>query len=210
VVRFANTRFNAYGLGYDFSSVDNPFRPLRGWLVQGEAAAGNKQVRPRNVANDSLRNALGRNSVQVFVTATVSRFVRTGKNTSLLLRTSGGVMFNDNLFLNDLFRFGGLATLRGFNENTFFASRYVVGTAEYRLYFEQVSYLFAFADQGLWGYRITGQERSDTPLGLGVGMNLGFKGGIFTFAYALGRGTFPQQSFSLNQSKIHFGYINRF
>ncbi len=210
VIRFADTRFTAYGLGYDFSSVDNPFRPLRGWLIRWEAAAGNKQVRPRNLTNDSLRNSLNRNSAQIFSTAAVSHFLRTGKNTSLLLRASGGLLFNDNLFLNDLFRFGGLTTLRGFNENTFFASRYLIGTVEYRLYFEQVSYLFAFVDQGLWGYRIPGQSRSDSPLGWGVGMNLGFKGGIFTFAYALGRGTFPQQSFSINQSKVHFGYVNRF
>jgi outer membrane protein assembly factor BamA len=210
VIRFADTRFNAYGLGYEFSSIDDPLRPLRGWRLQWEASAGNKLVRPRNITNDSLLGTLRQNSVQIASTATLWRFVRTGRATSLLLRAQGGLLFNENLFLNDLFRFGGLATLRGFNENTFFASRYLIGTVEYRLYFEQVSYLFAFADQGFWGYQVPGQARQDSPLGLGVGMNLGFKGGIFTFAYALGRGTFPQQGFSFSQSKIHFGYVNRF
>jgi translocation and assembly module TamA len=208
VARFANTQLTAYGLGYEFSAVDEPLRPQRGWLLRTEVWAGNKQVRP--LAGQPSTDAFVGSSAQGAATAQLSRYWRTGKNTTLLLRATGGILWNQNLFLNELFRFGGLASLRGFNENTFFASRYAIATAEYRLYFEELSYLFAFVDQGAWAYQVPGQARRDTPLGFGAGLHVGVRGGVFTFAYALGRASFPQQAFTLNQSKIHFGYVSRF
>jgi outer membrane protein assembly factor BamA len=206
-IRLANTRFLAYGMGYRLNTALPAMAPRKGWQLQTEAGIGNK--------NTSVRQATGADSLagripQWFVTGTVSRFFRTGKQATLLARVSAGWMQSRNLFFNDMFRLGGLNSIRGFNENTFFASSYLIATIEYRLYFEKSSYLFMFADQSGWEYKIPGQVGRDTPFGTGLGMNFSTKGGIFTFVYAMGRSTLPEQSFSINRAKIHFGYVSQF
>lgn len=192
----ANTRFLSYGINYQLSRLDNPLRPQRGWYINWEAGAGNKNAAQR--------------APQGFASLQLARFIATGKQTALMLRANGGIMLGQSLFLNELFRLGGLQTLRGFNENTFFASRYLIGTAEYRLYFEESSFLFAFADYGGLAGQTTTQSFTDAPLGTGFGINVGTKGGIFSLTYAMGNSARLQQSFSLEQSKIHFGYVSRF
>ncbi|WP_448517889.1 hypothetical protein [Rhodoflexus sp.] len=192
----ANTRFLSYGINYRFSRLDNPLRPQRGWSISWEAGAGNKTAAER--------------SPQGFASLQIAHFIATGKQTALMLRANGGLMLGQSLFLNELFRIGGLQTLRGFNENDFFASRYLIGTAEYRLYFEESSFLFAFGDYGRLAGRTTKQSFADKPVGAGFGINVGTKGGIFSLTYAMGSAARLQQTFSLEQSKIHFGYVSRF
>ena len=65
----------------------------------------------------------------------------------LLLRLRGEGLLNPRLFINDLFRLGGLNSLRGFNENQFYTSAYAVATAEFRQFIGADSYVFLFADQ---------------------------------------------------------------
>lgn len=192
----ANMRFLSYGISYRFSRLDNILQPQRGWQLAWEAGAGNKTAAVR--------------TPQGFATFYAARFIATGKQTALMLRTTGGIMLGQLLFLNELFRLGGLQTLRGFNENDFFASRYLIGTAEYRLYFEESSFLFAFTDYGRLAGQTPTQTFTDSPLGLGFGINVGTKGGIFSLTYAMGNSARLQQSFSPEQSKIHFGYVSRF
>jgi outer membrane protein assembly factor BamA len=192
----ANTRFLSYGINYQFSRLDNLLRPQSGWHIGCEAGAGNKSAVQR--------------TPQGFATLQLVRFISTGKQTALMLRANSGIMLGRSLFLNELFRMGGLQTLRGFNENTFFASRYLIGTVEYRLYFEESSFIFAFADYGRLAEQTTKQSLTDAPLGAGFGINVGVKGGIFSLTYAMGNSARLQQTFSLEQSKIHFGYVSRF
>lgn len=192
----ANTRFLSYGISYRFSRLNNAFQPQKGWQLALEAGAGNKTAPLR--------------TPQSFGTFQVARFIATGKQTTLMLRTTGGIMLGQSLLLNELFRLGGLQSLRGFNENDFFASQYLIGTAEYRLYFEESSFLFAFADYGNLKLQTIAQTFNDKPLGIGFGINVGTKGGIFSLTYAMGNSARLQQTFSLEQSKIHFGYVSRF
>ncbi len=107
-----------------------------------------------------------------------------------------------------MFRLGGLNTLRGFNENQFFASNYVLSNAELRMHFESNSFLFLFYDQSYIVTDIGDETSSDEPFGFGLGLQLNTKSGDFKFAYALGKSN--SQVINFNLSKIHFGIINRF
>jgi hemolysin activation/secretion protein len=59
-----------------------------------------------------------------------------------------GVLSSPNIFRNELFQIGGYRLLRGFDEESIFATQYGVGTVEYRFLSGLNSYFFAFADIG--------------------------------------------------------------
>jgi hemolysin activation/secretion protein len=142
------------------------------------------------------------------MTAALSNFLELRRNIVFMGKLQAGMVENEKLFLNDLFRLGGLRSLRGFNENFFFASHFATATLETRLLFEEQSYFFVFLDQGWVKYNLTNNEFLDTPTGLGIGLNLALEGGIFNFVYALGNSKL--QPIGFQTSKIHLGYISRF
>src|SRR6185369_14938434 len=84
------------------------------------------------------------------------------------LGVKGAYLYSPDIFTNELYRFGGLKTLRGFDEESILASAYIIGKAEYRYLLEQNSYLFAFFNQG--SYRNTSNNKyiHDTPYGFGA------------------------------------------
>jgi len=127
----------------------------------------------------------------------------------LFTRISGGDIVNkNNLFYNDLYRLGGLKTIRGFNENFFYASSYVLGNFEYRLFTDPTSYLFLFVDQAWMRNVLSPTIPYDTPTGFGLGASFTTPAGIFNFAYGLGNSR--GQPVNVNQSKISFGVVSRF
>ena len=52
-----------------------------------------------------------------------------------------GAYHNPEAFTNELFRIGGLRSLRGFDEESIFASAFVIGKTELRYLLEQNSFL---------------------------------------------------------------------
>ncbi|MDA0194747.1 MAG: hypothetical protein O2951_06810 [Bacteroidetes bacterium] len=83
-----------------------------------------------------------------------------------------------------------------------------MSNSEIRLFFEQSSFLFAFADQAWMTIDKNGSDVQQYPLGFGLGLQLGTRSGNFSFSYALGSSR--NTSIDFNQSKIHFGLISRF
>jgi hemolysin activation/secretion protein len=116
-------------------------------------------------------------------------------------------MRNENLFLNDLFRLGGLKSIRGFNENFFYARSYVYINIEQRLFFDQSSFLMIFVDGGTLENPYFAKT-IDYPVSFGAGLNLETGSGIFRFIYGVGKSNLQPLEFSY--SRIHFGYLARF
>ena len=121
---------------------------------------------------------------------------------------AGGWQQSDNIFSNELFRFGGLKSLRGFDELSLNASTYVIGKAEFRFILEQNSYLLLFYNQAWYEDKSREELLSDTPFGYGAGITFETKLGIFSFTYALG----SQQGnpVEFRSAKVHFGLVNYF
>jgi len=117
---------------------------------------------------------------------------------------NGGFIINNSLFQNELFRLGGLSTVRGFNELQFFASEYVYSNFEYRLYFESKSFIFFFYDQLVYG----NSDQTDVPIGIGTGLTLATQSGQFKFVIGVGKS--KDLPFNVSNSKIHFGYTSSF
>lgn len=99
--------------------------------------------------------------------------------------------------------------MRGFNEESIYASWYNVFTAEYRYLTGLNSYLYIFADQGFVKNKYQLQNNNTRFTGVGLGMSYETKAGLLNVSFAIGNRS--DQKFNLRSaSKIHFGYINYF
>ena len=98
--------------------------------------------------------------------------------------------------------------MRGFDEESIYASRYAVTTAEYRYLVGRNSFLFTFVDFGWVSNTASSAKVSNTYIGAGLGLALETKAGIFNVSFAAGKRN--DLDFNIQQSKIHFGYVNFF
>jgi hemolysin activation/secretion protein len=121
----------------------------------------------------------------------------------LYFKSSGGIIDGQRIPNTEKFRLGGLRSIRGFNEQLFFADAYALLGLEWRQYFEEASFIYAFLDQGL-----SRQSNWQYLRGVGGGLGLKTNTGAFNFAMALGKA--PGFSASLAEMKIHFGYTSVF
>lgn len=124
------------------------------------------------------------------------------------LGTKSGIVYNDRLFTNELFRIGGLKSLRGFDEESIYASTFSIGKIEYRFLLEQNSFLFAFINGAYYENKSRNFNLKDTPFGFGAGMNFETRIGIMSISYALGK-QFSNPVYFRN-AKVHFGIVNYF
>ena len=112
------------------------------------------------------------------------------------------------LFINEMKRLGGINSIRGFNENFFFASEYSIFAAEWRYYLEQATYFSLFVDAGYIMARTPDITTRTLPVSTGVSLHLDVGKSQFYFTYALGRSAL--QPFGLQYAKIHFGLRSHF
>ena len=129
---------------------------------------------------------------------------RFGRSSTIFFSQDSETILGKQRVTNQFFRVGGLATLRGFNELFFFTDAYFINTLEYRYFFEEQSYFFAFLDQGV----LRTMDEAEWPVGLGTGLSLETNSGVFSFAMALGRT--KEIPWDISNAKIHFGYISQF
>jgi len=158
--------------------------------------------------SDTLGITLDPESIQYALDARIAGQFQIKRSLFLFGRVYAGKMVNDQLFLNDLYRIGGLNTIRGFYENEFYASEFITATIEARYYFAERSNLVAFFDLGSISYQLVQDEFNDQPFGFGIGTNIETNAGILSLNYAVGKSS--QQPLDLKFSKIHIGYIASF
>lgn len=195
---------NSYGIGYDWQHLDSHTLPTRGLALGVQGAVGNKRI--RGVAANGTTSEKAQ-FVQYAMKGEARHYIPISSRFVMKSRLQGGVLLSDKLLVNDLYRIGGLSSLRGFVENEFYAANYVIGTLEGQLFLDSESYMFVFYDQG-YGQFGANNATTDFPSGVGGGIAFSTDAGAFTFAYALGRTS--AQSFDFNFSKVHFGYITKF
>ena len=192
-----STRNNLYGISITRKILDYIPNPSKGFLFTIDVAVGNRKTSPNSVNNTSARGGF-----------LYERYNKITKRQVLKVGLSGEWMFNDKTYANERIRFGGLNSLRGFNEEELFATSVFSGLIEYRFLLDKNSNLFAFYNQSWYEDNSIGIYRNDTPFGFGAGFSFGTKLGIFSITYALGKQL--QNTIQLNQGKIHIGYIAYF
>jgi len=115
---------------------------------------------------------------------------------------------NTNLYENELYRIGGMSTVRGFNQESILSKAYSIATTEIHLRVSEGSGFYLFADKGFVKTYEPNQYKDSWPLGFGIGLNLVTKAGLFNLNYAVGEGF--GQTISLRDAKVHFGIATIF
>lgn len=204
---------SAFGLEANWQRLDYRFNPRRGWSVLASASAGTRRIQ-RNQAiltvAESFYDTLPGKSNRFAFEGNVQRFFPVAQRSTVKLGLrSGAVVSDEKIYQNEQYRIGGNRLLRGFDEESIFATFFSVLTLEYRLLIGQNSYFYAFADQAYLEDRRTGADtRYDRPLGFGAGMTFETSAGVFGISMAVGKTEGVAADFQ--NPKIHFGYVSIF
>jgi outer membrane protein assembly factor BamA len=205
---YADITTTLYGIGYHSEKLDYRLNPRKGYAGGITLSAGNKHIIENPKLNPLVYKDIKLVTAQYTAEADLSYYVPLFRKSTLRTAFNGGILQSDNIFENELFRFGGFRTLRGFDEESLHASAYGILTLEYRYLLEQNSYLYFFGD-GAWYEKNTVEGYiHDMPFGFGSGISFETKAGIFSIGYALGK-QFNNPIY-LKSGKVHFGIVSYF
>lgn len=196
----SNLRSDCYGIGILRRSLDYLPNPTKGVSFNSDITIGNRKSK--------LIDTLEWTSNTTYkMSFSFEWYIPIYKRNVIKLSNKSDFYYAPEVFQNEVFRFGGLQTLRGFNEEELNASSKSVFSIEYRFLLDKNSALFTFYDQGIYE-NIAVNYKRDTPFGFGAGLSFGTNLGIFSISIALGKQLDNQVL--LRNSKVHFGYIAYF
>jgi len=125
----------------------------------------------------------------------------------LNLKGEAALMNSDNSFsTNELMRFGGRNSLRGFNENALYADFYYYGNVEYRYLIGEQAFFDTFLQYG----QLNNEALQQKPklYSLGLGFNFFLPIGLMSFQ--ISNGSEFGNPIKFGDTKIHWGILSRF
>lgn len=125
---------------------------------------------------------------------------------SFYIKSNGAILFSNNYLTNELFRFGGINSIRGFEENSIEANAFGVLNTEYRYLLSQNLYIHSIIDVSY--FENNNINLKEKLFGFGFGFGLFTKSGLLKFNYANGKN--DSQQFKLSDSKIHLSLTATF
>ncbi len=214
-----DVKTKSFGAEWFWNATDYKWNPRKGFTFILNGNAGIRNI----IKNNIIENLYDASSSRTFAYLYDSIALRSYKYTSTLVGNyyyplakritakigySGGILYNLTLFRNELFQIGGYRLMRGFDEASLFVNQYHVATIEPRYILAQNSYLFGFTDIGWVQSPYLANKKIKQALGVGAGITLQTRNGLFNFMYALGNNL--GSGIQFKNSKIHFGYVNTF
>lgn len=143
---------------------------------------------------------------QFFGNLNLSHNLYLNKKNSINIRSQNFYLNSNTYIINELFRFGGINSIRGFNENSLQGNTFGSVLSEYRYAFNEGIYLHSIIDYGY--YQDKTSNTSNSLLGLGFGFGLATKNGLLNFVYA--NGSTKDQTIKLSNSIVHLSFKARF
>lgn len=156
-----------------------------------------------------LYDSIGLSTYQARITGGIQQYIPVKKYAVLTWGARWGSFQTKYLFRNDLFQIGGSRLLRGFDEESIFADRYLLGTIEYRFQLSEEGYFQLFTDWAHVENRMKAQFKKTKYWGSGLGMIYPTDNGRISLVLATG--VRSDVSFQWRQSlRVHLGYISYF
>lgn len=143
---------------------------------------------------------------QTLVKINTYKIFNLNNRNSVYVRIDGASLFSDNYFENELFRFGGINSIRGFEENTLLANLYGVINTEYRYKLSSNLFVHTVFDAAYSENKIT--DNTNKLFGFGFGFGLLTNTGLFRFNYSSAKT--EDQPFRLSDSKVHISLTTQF
>jgi len=209
---------SSIGFSYVSNKTNYKLNPRKGSELECSGIAGLKSIKKSNEIislsepgfnYNSLYDSIRLNTYLLKCKVNAAHYFDLGKSATLKTSINSGLYFSPDVFRNDLFQIGGSTLLRGFDEESIYASKYVVFSAEYRLLFGVNSFISIFSDFAKTDFQFQEFKQNNSYLGGGLGIQYETKTGLLNVSYAAGKTIgIP---FNITQaSKIHFGYVNYF
>jgi len=197
-----------YGLELNFQKLDYVFNPRKGYAFTLNAALGQRNIIKNSKIDDSFYQNTQLSSTQIQLTGRADMYLPLKKRWVWYVGVKGGYLYGKQLFENELLKIGGLKTLRGFDEQSIWASSYLILNNELRYIFGQRSYFQLFFDIAALEKNSTAEYIFDLPFGFGAGISFDTKAGVLALNYALGRQM--NNPIRIATGKITFGYTALF
>ena len=118
------------------------------------------------------------------------------------LKSQNFYLQSGNYIVNELQRFGGINSIRGFNENSLQGNLFGSVLTEYRYVLSSGLYVHTIIDYGYLQDKTS--KSNQNLLGIGFGFGLLSKNGLFNIVYA--NGTTNNQVIKLSNSIVHISF----
>lgn len=198
--RVSRSDMGVLGAGVRFRRLDDGLNPSRGLAVDLRAERGATERSFQREVNGEIRAETRRVPLQrIMADGAVYRPI--GGRQVLRVGVSVNALMADVLDRADLFRVGGAATLRGYDEDRFLTRSAFIASLEVRHRLDRLSFLYGFVD-------VAYLERPELPdmesllgvrTGYGLGMRFDAGFGLLSISLALNPADGPQSP------RIHAG-----
>ena len=194
VLSIDDYKSNFYTLRYDFENRKNYNTLFQlNTVLSIETGFGSRKT------NDIVTN-------QTKLTLNAHHIFNLNNKNSIFLRINGALLTSKDYFENELFRFGGINSIRGFQESSLLATQYAVLNTEYRYKLSNNIYAHTIIDFANLNNEIT--DSKENLYGFGLGFGILTKAGLLRFNYANGKT--ESQQFKFSNSKIHLSLTTVF
>tara|TARA_R110002049_G_scaffold148175_1_gene311045 strand:+ start:171 stop:1859 length:1689 start_codon:yes stop_codon:yes gene_type:complete len=185
---------NYYTLQYNYTRTQplDPLFPINFWF-DFSSSFGHRD------------NNLGKQKQSVFSFDTYKIFNLNNKN-SIYTRLNGATLTSNDYLDNELFRFGGINSIRGFEENSLVANLYGVINTEYRYRLSNSIYVHSVFDAAYFEHKLSNNK--EKLFGFGFGLGLLTNAGLFRLNYSSGKS--ESRPFKLSDSKVHLSLTATF
>ena len=183
-----------YSIGYHYISERNndPLFPIN-FNFQSKLGFGSRTV-------NSLKEE------QSIFSIYSDKIFNLNKNNSIYLKLVSEGLISDQYLTNELLRLGGINSLRGFDENSIYASLYATLNSEYRFRLSSSLYIYSIIDAAYIENQLIDLE--DKLYGFGLGFGLVTKSGLLKFNYGVGKT--GKEKIDFSNSKIQLSLSTSF
>jgi hypothetical protein len=143
---------------------------------------------------------------QFFAQIQLQKLLELNRKNVIHIKTDTYFLQSNDYFTNELYRFGGIQSIRGFNENSLQGNVFTGLFAEYRYIASPNLYFYSITDFGY--YQDKANNTKDQLYGLGFGFGLPSNGGLFNLVYA--NGNTGNQTIKLSNSIVQISFKTYF
>ena len=158
----------------------------------------------KRITNDSPET-IGTNK-QFYIKLDVLHNFYLNQKNCININSRTNFLKSETYIINELFRFGGSNSIRGFAENSLQANFMTTIQTEYRHAVSPSLYIHSITDYGY--YQDNSTKNKENLIGLGLGMGLNTKNGLLKLAFA--NGSFKNQEMKFYNTIIHINYSIKF
>jgi hypothetical protein len=158
----------------------------------------------KRITNDSPET-IGTNK-QFYIKLDVLHNFYLNQKNCININSRTNFLKSETYIINELFRFGGSNSIRGFAENSLQANFLTAIQTEYRYIASPSLYIHSIMDYGF--YQDDSAKNKGDLIGLGLGIGLHTKNGLLKIAFA--NGIFNNQEVKFYNTFIHINYNIKF